>query len=76
MEVKSSVNVKSRSLQVFRGKYHPPLMLRSSLLNLRQDGDILSIPLYCLFYMKDILKHSFSSETITPSISPQEDHEN
>jgi hypothetical protein len=76
MEVKSSVNVRSRSLQVFREKYHPPLMLRSSLLNLRRDGDILNIPLYCLFYVKEILKHPFSSETNTPSISSQEHHKN
>ncbi len=55
MEVKSSVNMRSRSLSVFRENYHPHLMLRSSLQNLRQDGDILNIPLYCLFYMNEIL---------------------
>jgi uncharacterized protein len=60
MEVKSSINVKSRSMQVFREKYHPKLMLRSSLLNLRRDGDILNIPLYCLFNMQEILDHSLT----------------
>jgi hypothetical protein len=76
MEVKSSINVKSRSLQVFREKYHPPLMLRSSLQNLRRDGDILNIPLYCLFYMHEILDQSFSSETNTPFVSPQQHQRN
>jgi hypothetical protein len=56
MEIKSSINVRSRSLSVFREKYHPSLMLRSSLQNLRKDDDILNIPLYALFYIRDILK--------------------
>jgi predicted AAA+ superfamily ATPase len=58
MEVKSSINVKSRSLQIFREHYHPPMMLRSSLLNLRRNGDILNIPLYCLFYMNEVIDRS------------------
>jgi uncharacterized protein len=48
LEVKSSWNVKSRSLGVYRSKYSPPLSVRVSLRNLRMDASLLNIPLYLL----------------------------
>lgn len=49
VEVKSSENVRSRSLGVYRDKYSPGLSVRTSLKNLRKDGSLLNIPLYLLW---------------------------
>lgn len=48
LEVKAGINPQSKSLKVFREKFHPPLMVRTTALNLRRDGDILNVPLYAL----------------------------
>lgn len=48
LEVKSSVNVESRSLRVY-GELYPeatPLRIRLSMLNLKKDGPVMNIPLY------------------------------
>ena len=49
LEVKSGKSVYSKSLNVFMEKYNPALAIRSSLLPLKKDGNILNIPLYALF---------------------------
>ena len=49
LEVKSSENVKSHSLGVYRDRYSPTLSVRASLRNLRKDGSLLNIPLYMLW---------------------------
>lgn len=56
LEVKSSENVKSRSLGVYRGRYSPPLSVRVSLRNLRKDGGLLNIPLYLLWNFDALVK--------------------
>jgi predicted AAA+ superfamily ATPase len=48
LEAKAGINTKSKSLRVYDEKYHPAQLLRSTLLNLRKDGNILNIPLYAL----------------------------
>jgi len=48
LEVKSGINPKSKSLQVYDEKSHPARLLRTTPLNLRHDGKILNIPLYAL----------------------------
>lgn len=54
VEVKASVNVKSRSLGVYREKYKPEISVRTSILNLKKDEGLLNIPLYMLW---NIQKH-------------------
>lgn len=49
IEVKSSVNVKARSLGVYREKYKPEVSVRTSMLNLKKDEGLLNIPLYMLW---------------------------
>ena len=56
LEVKAGINLKSKSLQFFDGKYTFPLLVRTSLRNLRRDGKVLNIPLYYLDSLPDILK--------------------
>jgi predicted AAA+ superfamily ATPase len=48
LEAKAGINTKSKSLRTFDEKFHPSQLLRTTLLNLRQDGKILNIPLYAL----------------------------
>ena len=49
LEVKSSENIKSRSLGVYRNRYSPPLSVRVSPQNLKFDDALLNIPLYMLW---------------------------
>jgi predicted AAA+ superfamily ATPase len=46
MEVKAGSSTKKKSLLVFAEKFHPTLLLRASLMNLKKDGGLLNIPLY------------------------------
>ncbi|MEE8409553.1 MAG: DUF4143 domain-containing protein [Myxococcota bacterium] len=48
LEVKSGVNVRSKSLAFYTGKYQPPCGLRTSMRNLRFDPPVLNIPLYAV----------------------------
>ena len=52
LEVKAGINSKSKSLHSYHNRFHPPVLLRSTLLNLKQDGDIINIPLYALNYLE------------------------
>lgn len=52
IEVKASENVKARSLRVYRQKYKPEVSVRTSMLNLKKDDDLLNIPLYMLWTIK------------------------
>ena len=47
-EVKAGVNPRSKSLRSFDAQFAPPLLLRSTLLNLKRDARVLNIPLYSL----------------------------
>ena len=49
IEVKSGLNVRSRSLNVFSGKYHPVYNIRFSLKNFGQVDNLRSVPLYAAF---------------------------
>jgi hypothetical protein len=48
IEVKSGLNVRSRSLKAYREKYRPPYAIRFSLQNLKLDHGLLNIPLYLI----------------------------
>ena len=48
LEVKAGVNLKSQSLRVYDEKYSPPVLSRTSLLNLRKDGRVINFPLYAI----------------------------
>ena len=48
VEVKSGMNVRSRSLKTYREKYKPELAIRFSLQNLKQEDGLLNIPLYLI----------------------------
>ena len=46
LEVKAGVNPRSKSLRSFDAQFAPPLLVRSTLLNLKRDARVLNIPLY------------------------------
>ena len=46
LEVKAGVNPRSKSLSSFDLQFAPPLLVRSTLLNLKRDARVLNIPLY------------------------------
>ena len=48
IEVKSGLNVRARSMKIYREKYHPESALRFSMQNLRIDNGLINIPLYLL----------------------------
>ena len=48
IETKSGMNVKAKSLRVYREKYSPALSVRTSMQNLRLDDGLLNIPLYLM----------------------------
>ncbi len=48
VEVKSGLNLSSRSLRVYRERYKPPLSIRCSLQNLKYDNGLLNVPLYLI----------------------------
>lgn len=48
LETKAGVSRKKKSLRVYGEKYKPSLLLRSSLMNLKHDGDIANLPLYLI----------------------------
>ncbi|MDD5657160.1 MAG: AAA family ATPase [Elusimicrobia bacterium] len=48
VEVKAGINPKSQSLLSYDRQFRPERLVRSNLLNLRQDGKILNIPLYAI----------------------------
>lgn len=56
VEVKSSTNVKARSLSVYRQKYKPDISIRVSMLNIHRDNDLLNIPLYMLWKLEGLTK--------------------
>ena len=48
LEVKAGISTKKKSLLAYHDKYHPPKLVRTTLINLRQDGRVINIPLYLL----------------------------
>ncbi|MGD2089334.1 MAG: ATP-binding protein [Candidatus Aminicenantes bacterium] len=55
LEVKAGINPKSKSLKSYNEQFNPPLLLRSTLLNLKYDGKICNIPLYGISCLPQII---------------------
>ncbi|MBL8028585.1 MAG: ATP-binding protein [Fibrobacteres bacterium] len=55
LEIKAGINAKSKSLSVYSDKYKPKLLLRTTLLNLKYNGDILNVPLYAMNSLRHYL---------------------
>ena len=55
LEVKAGIATKKKSLLAYHDKYQPPKLVRTTLMNLRQDGRIVNIPLYLLHRFPSII---------------------
>lgn len=65
IEVKASTNVKARSLTLYRDKYKPEVSVRTSMLNMKKDDNLLNLPLYMLWTIeRHIMKNSIDKEVI------------
>jgi predicted AAA+ superfamily ATPase len=53
VEVKAGIHTKSRSIAVFKEKYHPPFAVRISGKNFGFDNGIKSVPLYAVWCLGD-----------------------
>jgi predicted AAA+ superfamily ATPase len=56
VEVKSSTNLKAKSLSVYREKFRPKIEIRTSPADYRKIGNLFDIPLYALENIKEILE--------------------
>jgi predicted AAA+ superfamily ATPase len=57
IEVKSGMNVKAKSLKIYREKYSPKISVRFSLKDTRLDNDILNISLFHSFLCEKLLRY-------------------
>lgn len=48
LEVKAGINPKSKSLRSYDQQFAPPLLARTTLLNVKRDGKICNLPLYAV----------------------------
>lgn len=55
VEVKAGDNIKSKSLDVYNQEYNPKIRIRISSKNFGREGNLISIPLYATFLVKDII---------------------
>jgi uncharacterized protein len=55
LEVKSGNSSKKKSLRVYGDTYDPKLLIRTSPMNLKKDGNILNCPLYLLEKLRSFL---------------------
>jgi predicted AAA+ superfamily ATPase len=55
IEVKSSTNLKAKSLRVYREKFHSQIEIRASLADYKKTDDLYDIPLYALSNLKEII---------------------
>ncbi|MDR1418347.1 MAG: ATP-binding protein [Endomicrobium sp.] len=56
IEVKSSINLKSKSLKIYQEKFQPRLSIRSSLADFKKIDNLYDIPLYALGQLLEIMK--------------------
>lgn len=54
LEVKAGINPKSKSLLSYANKYNPPVLARTTRLNLKKDGRLINIPLYMIARFPDL----------------------
>ncbi|MCK4302753.1 MAG: ATP-binding protein [Candidatus Eisenbacteria sp.] len=55
LEVKAGVNPKSKSLRSYDEQFSPPLLVRTTLLNLKREARILNVPLYTVFRLLSLV---------------------
>ena len=62
LEVKAGINPQSKSLRSYDLQFSPPLLTRTTLLNLTKDGKILNLPLYAISLFPNMATATMSQE--------------
>jgi len=55
IEVKSDTRISGKSFAVYNEKYKPELRIRLSMLNSKQDGNLLNLPIFLCDWLREIL---------------------
>ena len=55
LEVKAGINPKSKSLRSYDLQFQPGRLVRTNLLNLKNDGKILNLPLYAISTLPSVI---------------------
>jgi predicted AAA+ superfamily ATPase len=55
LEVKASINPRSKSLHSYDLQFSPPVLARSTLLNFKKDGKIFNLPLYAISLLPKLI---------------------
>jgi len=55
LEAKAGISPKSKSLLSYDTQFNPPVLFRTTLLNLKKDGKICNIPLYAVHNFPEIM---------------------
>jgi uncharacterized protein len=55
LEVKAGINPKSKSLRSYDVQFRPDRLIRTNLLNLRRDGNLLNLPLYAISILPSVI---------------------
>lgn len=55
MEVKAGTSTQAQSLQVYRKKYNPSLAIKATLKNYGENDGVVSLPLFMLFALHDVI---------------------
>ncbi|MDO9154986.1 MAG: AAA family ATPase [Paludibacter sp.] len=71
IEVKADENINGKSLTVYENHYQPKMRIRFSMKNLKQDGNLINIPLFMSDFTKKIitLMQNQSSQTQNNNIT-------
>ena len=56
IEVKSGMNVKGKSLRVYRERYRPELSIRCSMRDIEHNDGLLNVPLYQLWLLDELIE--------------------
>jgi len=55
LEVKAEINLKAKSLKSYREKYHPPVSVRTSMADFKEEKGLVNLPLYAIQEIRSIL---------------------
>ena len=60
LEVKAELNLQAKSLKVFREKYNPPMAIRSSMADYREEEGFINLPLYAIGAMTMTIQQQYA----------------
>jgi len=71
LEVKAGINPRSKSMATYDQQFHPAILVRTTLLNLRKDGRVLNVPLYAVELLDRFIQLALGT---TESAAPPRAH--